>query len=217
MNNQHTTSEREQFEELLQENVRWATLAVHLSEISEENKKLVADLKPYNLHATVKQFSGLLTMPDYQSQCIRIELLIRLALVHCKGKRIPTLTKCRLWFKWIGTTRSVLGEDPSEDVFVSLLQHEKTDYHVLEGTWENAAFYTQRVLDVVETMPEQKAFVQLRRRIRALLRLANSVCLRSGLSRYVLGSDEPGKNLQIRTCPPISELMTRVTFSQNDS
>ena len=216
MNNRLKVSEREQFEELFQENMRWATLAVRLSDISKENKTLVADLRPYNVHATVKQFAGLLTMPDYQSQCIRIELLIRLALVHCKGKRIPTLTKCRLWFKWIGRTRSVLGEDPSEDVFVSLLEYGKKDYHVLEGTWENAAFYTQRVLDVVETMPEHKGFVQLRRCIRALLLLANSVCLRSGLSRYVLGSDEPGKNLQIRSCPPISDLMSRVTFSKSD-
>ena len=216
MTNRLTTFEREQFEESFQEDMRWATLAVRVSEISKENKSLVADLRPYNLHATVKQFAGLLTMPDYQSQCIRIELLIRLALVHCKGKRIPTLTKCRLWFKWIGTTRSVLGEDPSEDVFVSLLEYDKTDYHVLEGTWENAAFYTQRVLDVVETMPEHKAFVQLRRRIRALLLLANSVCMRSGLSRYVLGSDETRKNLQIHSCPPVSVLMTRVTFSQTD-
>ena len=195
--------------------MRWASLAVSLAEISQENKKLASTLKSYNIHSTVTLFAGLITLPEYQSQAIRLELLIRLALVHCRGTRKPTLENARTWFRWIGTTRSVLGEDPAEDVFVSLVQYNQRDFHMLEGTWENAAFYTQRLLDVVETMPEAGKYKNIRRHVRAILTLSNSVCVRSGLTRYELGSDERHDNLVLDDCPPIQKLISRTAFPKS--
>ena len=208
-------ADKEQFLKALEENMRWAALAVSLEELSHENKKLVSALKRYNVFSTVTLFSGLLTLPEYQSQAIRLELLIRLALVHCRGTRKPTLGNARTWFRWIGTTRSVLGEDPAEDVFVSLVQYEQFDFHILEGTWENAAFYTQRLLDVVATMPEDGNYKNIRRHIRALLILSNKVCILSDLSRYDLGSDTRHDNLALSDCPPTQRLNSRVTFTKS--
>ncbi len=58
------------------------------------------------------------------------------------------------WFHQIGKSACVLAEDPAEDVFVSLVQDPAGgDYPILEVVWESAGFYTERVHEVVDTMP----------------------------------------------------------------
>ena len=195
------------------EGMRWARLFVTIEEITEDNKQLVRDLSAYDPTVAVPLLASLLTLPDYQSQCIRLEILVALAVVHCRGQKKANINEVRRWFSQIGKSRCVAGEDPAEDVFVSLVQDDHGDYRLLGGVWEGAGFYTQRILDVVATMPDKGQFAQIKRSVRALLTISDMVCDKAGLQRYQLGSDERHSELSPRKLPGRNTLISRVTVT----
>ena len=195
------------------EGFRWVALDVTIQEISDENKALVQDLSNYDLALTVPLLASLLTLPEYQSNCIRLEILVALALVHCRGRKKANIGQAARWFSQIGKSKCVAGEDPAEDVFVSLVQDRRGDYRILEGVWEAAGFYTQRVLDVIATTPDSAQFRQIKKSVRSLLIISDMVCEKAGLHRYQLGSDERHSALFPRKLPGRNILISHVTIT----
>ncbi|WP_200864926.1 hypothetical protein [Pseudomonas viridiflava] len=200
------------FHALMGEQQRWAQLRINLQEASKEAAVLCRDLARFDPASAVPMISGLLTIPEYQSNCIRLELLVALALIHCNGRKTPSITDLQRWFAELGKTRCVLGEDPAEDVFVSLVQTDLGDYRLLEGVWESAGFYTQRVINVVATMPDRGSFSRLKRAVRSLLVISDLVCSAGRLSRYQLGSDVRHASLLPKGIGSRTSLMSRVTI-----
>lgn len=195
------------------ETMRWAKLSVPIQEITEDNNELVRDLSAYDPAVAVPLLASLLTLPDYQSQCIRLEILVALAVAHCRGRKKAHINELKRWFSQIGKSRCVIAEDPAEDVFVSLVQDDHGDYRLLEGVWEGAGFYTQRILDIVAAIPDETPFAQVKKTARALLTISDMVCGNAGLQRYQLGSDERHSELSPRKLPGRSSLISRVTIT----
>ncbi len=83
----------------------------------------------------------------------------------------------------------------------------------MEGVWEAAGFYTQRVFEVISTMPDDGEFGQIKRSFRALLTISDMVCENAGLQRYQLGSDEQHAALSPRKIPKPNALISRVTVT----
>ena len=198
------------------ESMRWATLAVTYDDLSKEAKSVVHDMKRYSLASALPILAGLLTIPDYQSNCIRIELLVGLAIFHCAGRKKADLGQAARWYRRIEQTRCVTGEDPAEDVFVILIHSDEGNFRMLEGVWENAGFYTQCVAEVVEGLPPAKNFEQLKRSFRALLKISDAVCERASLERYQLGDDTLKAELRLAKIARKNALMNRVTFSSSE-
>ena len=69
---------------ILAENARWANLSVTIEEITKENESLIRDLSRYDPTVAVPLLASLLTIPKYQSHCIRFEILVALAVVQVK-------------------------------------------------------------------------------------------------------------------------------------
>ncbi len=134
-------------------------------------------------------------------------------MAHCRGRKKANIGQAVRWFFQIGKSKCVAGEDPAEDVFVSLVQDRNGDYRLLEGVWEAAGFYTQRVLDVIATMPDTGQFGQIKKSVRALLVISDMVCEKAGLHRYQLGSDEHYSALSPRILPGRDALISRVTIT----
>jgi len=113
----------------------------------------------------------------------------------------------------------VIGEDPAEDVFVSLVHDGTGNYRLLEGIWEAAGFYTQRILEVISTMPDAGRFGQIKSSFRALLSISDMVCEKAGLHRYQLGSDNLHPALSRQKLPGRNALISRVmiTFEELES
>jgi hypothetical protein len=195
------------------EQMRWASLSVTIQEIADDNKALVRDLSAYDPSFTIPLLAGLLTLPEYQSQCIRLETLVILAVIFCKGRKKPKIDNAVRWFFQIGRSRCVVGEDQAEDVFVSLVTDRNGNYRLIEGVWEAAGFYTQRVLDVISTMPDAGEFGRIKKSFRALLMISEMVCEKAELHRYTLGSDERHSALSLRNLPGRNALISRVTIS----
>ncbi len=173
----------------MEERLRWATLRVSLDEVTTSAQELCADISRFDRIYAIPLLSALLTIPEYQSNCIRLELLVTLAVMHCHGGKTPNLNDVTRWYAQIGKSPCVCGEDPAEDLFVTLIQTKTADYRMLEGIWESAGFNTQRIVDVVMSMPDKSEFASLKRSVKAILTVADIVCERAGLNRYQKGSD----------------------------
>lgn len=207
-----STFDQEKFLKLFEESQKWSSLFVTIDQIAEENKKLVRDLKKYDARYTVPLLAGLLTVPDYQSNCIRLEILVMLAVCYCSGKKKANIGQAVRWFNLISKSKCATAEDPAEDVFVSLVIGEDEDFKLIEGVWEAAGFYTDLIYRAVNTMPERGRFGQLKRSVRAALKISDIVCEKAGLNRYQIGSEERHKPLSSRFLPGHNELLNCVAI-----
>lgn len=194
------------------ERTAWANLEHTLDEVSKDNPVIVAELEQFEQVGTVALLASLLTLPSHQSECVRFELLVALALIHCKGTSVATLREATRWRACIGKSKSVIGEDPAEDVFVSVVGTNKGNNLLLEGVWEAAGFYTQCMSDVVSDMPDASAYRPIKRSVHAILRVANLVCERANLHRFEAGSSTAPEVLDTAGAD-LAALKARVTFS----
>ena len=184
--------------------------------IAEDNKTLINYLSAYDPNSAVPLLASLLTLPDYQSNNIRLEILAALAVVYCRGNKKAQTTQAEHWFSLIGESHYVMAEDPAEDVFVSLVQDEQGDYRLLGGIWEGAGFYTQLIHNVVRIMPDKGLYRQIKKSVHALLMISDIVCERAGLHRYQLGSDEQHSALSLDKIPGRKALISHVTIAFTD-
>jgi len=202
-----------EFESFFAVDMQWASLSVTVREIAADNESLVRDLSGYDPIVAIPLLASLLTVPEYQSQCIRLEVLVFLAVSYCTGRKKANIADVVRWFSQIGKSKCVAGEDPAEDVFVSLVTDQYGNYRLIEGIWEAAGFYTQRVFEVISTMPDDGIFGQIKRSFHALLIISDMVCEKAGLRRYQLGSEEKHSLLSPGKIPGTNILLSRVTIS----
>ena len=204
------------FTTLLARQMQWAKLSVTLDEIAADNTELVRDLSRYDSTTTLPFLAGLMTLPAYQSHCVRFEILVALAVIHCHGSKTPSVRHAQRWFEELGRSSCARAEDPAEDVFVSLVHDRSDDYRLLDGSWESAAFYTQRFLDVIARMSPTDHTRQMQRTVRALLVVSDIACAQANLSRYQLGSDALPGAVSFRNLPGRDSLISRVTIRLDD-
>lgn len=188
-----------------------------------ELKPIIAELEtslrdaqsfdPLQLAAT---FGGLLTVPELQSNCLRLEALVHLTLAIGDGRRRPNRKIVERLFAEAGKGRLGAKEDPAEDVFVTLIVTPRGDFRVLEGIGESAGFYLQRFVNLLDLLPAGDLANRLREPVYALLRLSDLVCQRAGLVRYQLGSDRRSDVLPASALRTVSTWSEIVSFTEAD-
>jgi hypothetical protein len=149
---------------------------------------------------TAAIFGAMLLDDRLQSNCGRLEALIHIAVAIGTGSALATQKQLSDCFNELGKGICGRTEDPAEDVFVSLVTTSEGNFRVLEGIWESGTFYLQRILDIVETFPDEESFAILRRHIFALLRLSEAVCDRANLARYSVGANTPRLKIAAAFC-----------------
>ena len=204
----------EKMQSLFAEGQKWSSLSVTLNDVAEDNKALVKDFSRFDPNFAVPLVASLLTVPKYQSNCLRLELLAALAWRHCEGTKEPTIDHAVHWFNEIGKSRSASGEDPAEDVFVSLVTGKNSHFRILEGLWESAGFYTQTLYDIVQTMPNEGHWAAIKKRVDAILTVSEIVCQNAGIVRYQMGEEYPHQVLLSQQLPECSALVeiVRIPF-----
>ena len=127
--------------------------SVPLGPIVAEHEQLMSGLEAFDPLRLGATFGGLLTVPELQSNCVRLEVLVHLGLALGKGTRKPNeKLVCRL-FSELGEGMTGRQEDPAEDVFVSSIATARGNFRILEGVWESAGFYVQRVVNALDSIP----------------------------------------------------------------
>jgi hypothetical protein len=159
-----------------------------LVEVLAAHPSLEHVLRPYDGAYTASLAAGLLTVPELQSNCVRLEALAHLALYAATGHKRPTSRAVASWFDELGIGPCGFVEDAAEDAFTTVVTTPQGNFRILEGIWESSTFYLQRIVNIVETTPGDRAWLALRESVRAMLTLSDLVCERSGLARYTFGN-----------------------------
>ena len=190
--------------------------SVPLRSIASERPDLFARLRGFDPIQLVATFGGLLAVPELQSNCVRLEVLAHLSLAIGHGRRQADAALIGELFGALDDGICGRCEDPAEDVFVSSIGTSRGNFRVLEGTWESAGFYLQRVVNAVEAMPQGSGYDDLRDSVFALLRLSDIVCERAGLVRYQLGNDIPANALPDDIAGRLDAIQRLVRFSREE-
>src|ERR1700730_15953450 len=189
---------------------------VSLAHVAKEHRSTLSALKTFHPLRLAATFAGLLTVPELQSNCVRLEALVHLSLVSGRGKRKPDNKIIARLFTEFGKGRLGLQEDPAEDVFVTLIRTARGNFRVLEGVWESAGFYIYRTLNALQLVPSESLFNQINDRVHALLRLSDAVCERAKLVRYQLGNQIPQDKLNSKISNSLSSLRRIVRFKESE-
>ena len=187
-----------------------------LRAIADETPELTANFEQFNPIRLAATLGGLLTAPELQSNCIRLEALAHLAIAFSHGEKNSNFADISRWFSRLRGGMIGRLEDPAEDVFISNIATPRGNFRVLEGVWESAGFYLQRIVNVVEGMPSGSGYALIRNRIYALLKLSDLICERAQLLRYQLGNPSPEPSLPAKLSNSISALRRRVHFSSDE-
>jgi hypothetical protein len=103
-----------------------------------------------------------------------IEALVHLALAYSEGRGSPAKAFVEQSFESLGDGHCGMMEDPPDDEFVTLASTPAGNFRIFEGIWQGASFHLERILDVVERMPDQEPFNSLRPN--STFRIAITIC-----------------------------------------
>lgn len=185
---------------------------------SSENLTLSRVLKDFNRKATVSRCAGLLTVPSFHANTIRIETMVHLAVANCAGKRKPTFSDISRWLnRNLGNSAVATAEDPPEDVFVSNISSQSGNFRLFEGTWESSDFYLQQMLDTAEALsPAIERIAAALPNIYALLRMGDAVAARLNLVRWHAEPSTRAGSLVIGPNTNIDRRAAAVTFTESE-
>lgn len=188
-----------------------------LQSVVNEHRTLFREIEGFDPLRLAACFGGLLTVPELQSNCGRLEVLTHLCFALARGKRKPNEKIVAKLFKVLGEGMTGSQEDPAEDVFVSLVVTRRGNFRVLEGMWESAGFHTQHVVSAVELAVDiNVGFQPMLDRVYALLRLSDLMCERAKLPRYVSGNMIPEKNIPPKILGNVKSFRARIRFTEEE-
>lgn len=188
-----------------------------ISGIFQEMPSLKRKIESFHPIKSASTIAGLLSDPAFHANTLRLELLIQLFVAYARGRQQPS-TGDLDWFlnRELGSSSFSLMEDPIEDVFISNVTTQYGNRRIFEGTWESSDFYLQRILNVIETLPDDQDTTQLLRQVHALLRVSDEIAERLGLERYCQGSGEAKGKIRVPSAVRIRTLKQAITFSHED-
>jgi hypothetical protein len=184
--------------------------------LAKSHPTLITGLRSLAPVATAASFAGLLTAPELQANCYRLEYLVHLAIAYCEGTAQPSQDLVQRSFKILGDGVCGMAEDPAEDVFVSLVSTPKGNFRVFEGIREGTGFHLQRILNVVESMPLKQPFLGIRDTVESLLKLSEAVAERAGVKEGTLGEEMPLRAVPKRVLRQVPARRRLIQFSQPD-
>ena len=198
------------------ENAPLNQLPVHgipVSELTKSHQDVVRRLSNVDRRDAVALFSGLLTVPQLQPYCIRLEALIHLAVLFAEGDRSLEIEDLAEMFEEMGNGDCGWQEDPPEDMFAASVTTAQGDFRHIEGCWESATFYLQRIVELLDSLPKKDGWEEISKSTIALLRISEEVCRRAGYGRFEMPTQEEELSLTSET---IAEVRRRVSFTEEE-
>lgn len=163
-----------------------------LRALGERQARLCLRLVKFDAASTIQQIAGLLTAPENHAATLRLEALIHLAAIHCRGRRTPTLAHLREWINDIMVADPLArGEDPVEDVFVSLVPSRNGGIRIFEGVWEDSGRFLHDAVAALMLMRPEPWIATTLRQVEGLLTLSEAVADRVDAARYTMSTGQP--------------------------
>ena len=167
-------------------------------------QKIGLEIEQYSQSEMLRLCTALLTIPKFAANSIRLELLVHLIVIYCKGDRKPTRTLFNtLVNDLLGGTQVAMMEDPIEDVFVSNVLAKTGDCRVFNGLWEANDYHTQTLVDLLQQKNLPNELVSAKNSCLGLLRISEEVADSLQLHRNAWEDSTDKADIVI---PPISQL-----------
>lgn len=184
--------------------------------LTKELDGFVRVLRPLDPLRTAATIGGLLARPELQANCASLEMLVHLVVRHAGGTRKPSCDTMVRMFRTIVSSPTGRLDNPSEDLFVSVVSSKKGNFRVFGGINEGASFHLRAFLEIVDDMPPYAAFERMRHAIYGLLRVSDAVAERMALQRHAVGEMLPQKSIPPRLLDALPACRESVTFSNAD-
>src|ERR1039458_5596409 len=114
-----------------------------IGEIAEMHQDIVKELEHLDPVACSATFAGLMVRPGLQANYLRLQLLVHLAVCYGSGRQHPSGPFIQRSFEGLGQGWAGPMEDPSEDVFATLVDTPTGNFRVIEGVCEAASFRSE--------------------------------------------------------------------------
>lgn len=172
-------------------------------------------LKSYCPIKTASVFSSLLLNPKYNYHQYTLEMIVKYCLSFCKGSQTPTSELVKNIYNGIHNSFSIM-EDPVEDIFVSKLWLDNKSYKVQSGLWEGGIYSTQIILKILEYLPNEDLFLELKEQIKSILEVSNFIIEKNGIKCNELLNISPIETLYDEDLIDIEELINNVQITNTD-
>lgn len=184
-----------------------------LSGLRKRQRRLRRLLTPVEPHAAIGRLAGLLTYPNHHTATPRLEALIHLAAMDCRGVRAPTDDDVRKWLAAIDSDPIRRTEDPPEDAFVVNIYVGAENLLLFQGEACSIGDSVQDCLLALKTIGSEWSRA-LQTSVLSLLRLGNAVARRSRLSRNTEGGGVHWADLRPAD-GVLREAPSRITFHRS--
>lgn len=183
--------------------------------INSRLKKLARHMGRFNFPLVARPLAGLLTQPENHTATKRLEALIHLAALSCRGSHAPTNYHLRRWLKIIFKDSITKIEDPVEDIFASNVGTGFGNVRLFEGVYGDNAYYVETCLSALATLEERTWVKNSQRHITALLRISEVVAERARILRNTPTESAPQEPVTF-TASAIKILIARTSLSKAD-
>lgn len=177
---------------------------------------LARRLRKFNFPEMAALLSGLLVRPENQTATARVEALVHLSALACKGKKRPGLKQLHTLLTQINEDPVAKLEIPVEDVFVSNVTASFGNARLFQGRWVNNAEHVNACIDTLFRVGKERHWArEALRHIMALLRVSEALADRIGVRRYDRTQSMPREKIALRASA-VREKSRMVTFRDKD-
>ena len=199
----------------IQEQLDRLATAERMDRMVSEIPHLVESIRAIRRCPILRIVSGLMTIPEFQPNLIRLESLVHLVAALAAGETEPTREMIETWINDdFGEDILTQTEDPVEDVFVSNVVTGTGNKRLFTGSWDTPDFWLQNLIDVLSSAPATSKLDSVRAQVDALLRLSEAVADRSGAKRFSISGGTPGSPITVPAGGELPAVSERTCFKE---
>ena len=178
--------------------------------------KLVRRLEKFSFPLVAGPLAGLLTREENHTASVRIEALLHLAALACRGDKEPSRHRLCEWLNSVMFKDPITElEVPVEDVFVSNVATWCGNARLFEDRWQNNAEYVRVCVETLLRLAEHPWAAQALGHVMALLRLSEALAERAGVERNSLTRSRPREPIKV-AASTVTDSCSHVSFSDGE-
>jgi hypothetical protein len=183
--------------------------ALCISDLGPYLSDLTTELQNYDPQKVIPASAALASLAENHTLIYRINALILLASLACKGTQTPSVTDLDLWLnRSIAESPAGRLEDPAEDFAIGLVRTRTGDRLIFNGSLSGPDAYLQDVLDALREGPA--SLTSLISTTESVLTISNELVSRRGYDRFTSGSGPH----EVVVVPESDEALWRLVLTQ---
>lgn len=187
---------------------------IYLKQILDNNPEIADELHRINAKSILVLVGGLLTIPRFAPNTVRLEALSHFAFYLCRGKKIANNKSLdKLLNDLLFVTKLADLEDPVEDLFILNVISPIGNHRIFRGVWETPDYWLQKTIQVLFNLPRSKNIHDVQRGVISILQISDLIAEGLKLHRYSEADGYPKGNISIPKNYELGKLKNSIFFS----